>query len=105
MTTPTIDRLRIAVIDRELRRCDDDILDYLTAQPGSPQRLAAGGRIADLLTAVADRLDQSPGLREIGFLADPEAIRAEAALWRAGQHEGSGASLLRCNNYGGGVSG
>lgn len=93
---PTVSDLRTAVFDRELARYDGLILDYLTADRDSPRRRRLGGLIADMIEAFACRLDQSPGLRAIGFLSDPEALYAEAGLWRAGQHDGSGATFLRC---------
>jgi hypothetical protein len=53
-------------------------------QPGA-DRLALGGRIADLLESYADRMDRSRLVRVVASGFTPGRLRAEAPLWREGR--------------------
>jgi hypothetical protein len=50
----------------------------------STERVAVGGRIAELLESYADRMERSGAVRWFSSSLSPDSLRASAAVWRTG---------------------
>lgn len=59
--------------------------DQYAAAETDDERRSAGAQIAGIVESIAGHLDASPLARATTFLGSPEALRADAALWRSGQ--------------------
>lgn len=62
-----------------------DLQDKVGDLPETAEQHAAAERMADLLDAIADRIEAS-GLVRVTFKQTPAALRAEAAEFRAGRN-------------------
>lgn len=62
-----------------------DLQYKVTDLPASPERTAAGQRMAELLESYADRMEASGLVRAFGPGRTPVELRADAAEYRAGR--------------------